>query len=218
MVTATTTAPTQTDQYLDALGRANSHRLSRLEISRGIAAGTIDPCDLLREPPNCIYTMEIYNLLIQQHRWGKTRTLQFLAKFQISPTRSVMDCTQRQRELIASRLGPQFKRPKVSPDNALDRSTPQRTEALQHANQIRIKRAVLKREIRQYKQTASNMLRNPPEWCKAMKVSDLILAVPKIGRAKRSKIMGQCRVSSKKSVDGLSPRQRAALLAELDGR
>ena len=44
------------------------------------------------------------------------------------------------------------------------------------------------------------------------KVLDLVLAVPKYGRVKANKILERCRVSSSKTVNGLTPRQRKELL------
>ena len=44
------------------------------------------------------------------------------------------------------------------------------------------------------------------------KVLDLVLAVPKYGRVKANKLLERCRVSSSKTVNGLTPRQRKELL------
>jgi hypothetical protein len=47
------------------------------------------------------------------------------------------------------------------------------------------------------------------------KVIDLLMAAPKRGRVKSTRIMEQCRISASKTVGGLSERQRAALLDHL---
>ena len=47
------------------------------------------------------------------------------------------------------------------------------------------------------------------------KVFDMILAVPKYGRVKANKILGQCRISPSKTIGGLSQRQRAELVQML---
>ena len=46
------------------------------------------------------------------------------------------------------------------------------------------------------------------------KVFDMILAVPKYGRVKANKILGQCRISPSKTIGGLSQRQRAELVTD----
>jgi hypothetical protein len=44
----------------------------------------------------------------------------------------------------------------------------------------------------------------------------MLLAVPKVGRVKATKILHGCRVSSSKTLGGLSERQRAELVVRLD--
>ena len=59
------------------------------------------------------------------------------------------------------------------------------------------------------------LLLDPPEWVMTAKVFDMILAVPKYGRVKANKILGQCRISPSKTIGGLSQRQRAELVQML---
>jgi hypothetical protein len=44
----------------------------------------------------------------------------------------------------------------------------------------------------------------------------MLLAVPKVGRVKATKILHSCRVSPGKTFGGLSERQRAELAGRLD--
>jgi ribosomal protein S13 len=44
----------------------------------------------------------------------------------------------------------------------------------------------------------------------------MLLAVPKVGRVKATKILHSCRVSPNKTFGGLSERQRAELAGRLD--
>ena len=55
----------------------------------------------------------------------------------------------------------------------------------------------------------------PPTYVETAKVFDLLLAVPKYGRVKANKVLTQCRISPSKTIGGLSPRQRAELVALL---
>jgi hypothetical protein len=45
-------------------------------------------------------------------------------------------------------------------------------------------------------------------------VADLLLALPMYGPVKVNKLLSRCRIAPAKTIGGLSPRQRAALLAE----
>lgn len=52
---------------------------------------------------------------------------------------------------------------------------------------------------------------DPPPYLETAKVFDMLLALPKHGRVKATKILQSCRVSPSKTFDGLSERQRAEL-------
>jgi hypothetical protein len=102
-----------------------------------------------------------------------------------------------------------------SPPKALaapERSLTQRMEALQRANDIRSRRARLKKDLKAGRQPIHELLLQPPEYLETAKVFDLLLAVPKYGRVKVNKILTQCRVSPSKTIGGLSERQRGELV------
>lgn len=84
--------------------------------------------------------------------------------------------------------------------------------ALRRANEIRIKRAQLKRDLKAGKTKVEALLLDPPEWVLSAKVFDMILAVPKYGRVKANKILSQCRISPSKTIGGMSERQRGELV------
>jgi hypothetical protein len=102
--------------------------------------------------------------------------------------------------------------PVQSSNAAPERSLDQRMEALKRANDIRSKRAQLKRDLKQKIQT---LLMDPPEYVQTAKVIDMLMAVPKYGRVKTNRILNQCRISPSKTIGGLSERQRAELVAQL---
>ena len=92
--------------------------------------------------------------------------------------------------------------------------TPQpRMEALARANDIRTRRAQLKRDLKGGRQPIDELLLSPPAYLETAKVFDLLLAVPKYGRVKVNKILTQCKISPSKTVGGLSERQRGELVA-----
>ena len=98
---------------------------------------------------------------------------------------------------------------------APERSLVQRMDALQRANEIRSKRAQLKRDLKGSRTSIHELLLNPPEWVETAKVMDMLLAVPKYGRVKVNRLLLQCRISSSKTLGGLSERQRRELVANL---
>ena len=98
---------------------------------------------------------------------------------------------------------------------APERSLVQRMEALQRANEIRTKRAQLKRDLKAGRSSIHQLLLEPPEFLETAKVVDMLLAVPKYGRVKVDKILRTCKISPSKTVGGLSERQRAELVSLL---
>ena len=98
---------------------------------------------------------------------------------------------------------------------APERSLLQRMDALQRANQIRTRRAQLKKDLKAGRVSIHTLLLDPPDYLQTAKVFDMLLAVPKYGRVKANKVLVQCRISPSKTIGGLSPRQRAELVSYL---
>ena len=98
---------------------------------------------------------------------------------------------------------------------APERSLVQRMDALQRANEIRTKRAQLKRDLKAGRHSIHQVLLEPPDYVGTAKVVDMLLAVPKYGRVKVDKILRQCKISPSKTVGGLSERQRNELVSLL---
>jgi S13-like protein len=96
-----------------------------------------------------------------------------------------------------------------------ERTHEQRMRALNRANEIRSKRAQLKRDLKAGKAKIEALLLDPPEYVMSAKAFDMILAVPKYGRVKANKILTQCRISPSKTIGGLSERQRGELVSQL---
>ncbi|MDQ3865619.1 MAG: hypothetical protein M3304_02135 [Actinomycetota bacterium] len=95
------------------------------------------------------------------------------------------------------------------------RSLDQRMEALRRANEIRVRRAQLKKDLKAGTASIEEILRDPPEYVETAKVIDILMAVPKFGRVKAARFLNQCRISQSKTVGGLSERQRAELVSLL---
>jgi hypothetical protein len=80
-----------------------------------------------------------------------------------------------------------------------ERTIQQRMDALANANVIRVRRARLKRDLKARRASVCDVLADPPAWVETMKVFDLLLAVPKIGRTKANKTLQGCVISPSKS-------------------
>ncbi len=110
---------------------------------------------------------------------------------------------------------PQATETSLKPTTTPERSLIQRMDALQRANDIRSRRAQLKRDLKAGRISIHTLLLDPPDWVETAKVFDMLLAVPKYGRVKVNKILAQCRISPSKTIGGLSERQRAELVSML---
>lgn len=102
----------------------------------------------------------------------------------------------------------------IAPPRTLD----QRTAALKRANLIRVARADLKKNLKTGAANVIDVLRDPPSELATMKVFDLIAALPKKGDVKAARLLNVNLISHRKTVGGLSDRQREALIAELEGQ
>ena len=98
---------------------------------------------------------------------------------------------------------------------APERSLTQRLDALERANEVRTRRAQLKRDLKAGRDSIHTLLLDPPAYIETAKVFDMLLAVPKYGRVKVNKVLTQCRISPSKTIGGLSQRQRDELVSLL---
>jgi hypothetical protein len=92
------------------------------------------------------------------------------------------------------------------------RSLDQRMDALRRANEIRVRRAQLKKDLKDGRVRVEEVLSRPPDYVETAKVFDILMAVPKFGRVKAARFLNQCRISQSKTVGGLSERQRTELI------
>lgn len=86
----------------------------------------------------------------------------------------------------------------------------QRRAALLRANVIRKGNADAKRELKSYELTFGAALER--DSCQSAAAFDLLLALPGVGRIKALKVMRTLGVAPSKRVDGLTDRQRTALI------
>jgi hypothetical protein len=118
---------------------------------------------------------------------------------------------KRERALLEWRAMQSAKTQVQAPVRSLD----QRMDALRRANEIRVRRAQLKKDLKNGRARIEDILHNPPGYVETAKVFDMLMAVPKFGRVKAARFLNQCRISQSKTVGGLSDRQRAELVGLL---
>ena len=99
---ATATAPAA--QHMRALAQANRVRLARAELKRQVADGETSVADVVLGCPWEADSMTISDLLMSQHRWGRTRSKRFLAALPMTETKTVGSMTERQRFALAAQL------------------------------------------------------------------------------------------------------------------
>ena len=99
-----------------------------------------------------------------------------------------------------------------TPTHAPERSLDQRMDALRRANDVRVRRAQLKKDLKDGRVRIQTILGDPPEYVETAKVIDILMAVPKFGRVKAARFLQTCRISQSKTVGGLSERQRGELI------
>jgi len=87
-----------------ALAQANRVRLARAELKRQVADGETTVADIVLDRPWEAESMAIADLLLTQHRWGRTRCRRFLASIPMSETKTVGSMTDRQRRALSARL------------------------------------------------------------------------------------------------------------------
>ena len=91
-------------QRLRALERANEVRLARAELKRRIAGGGVSAAQVILDCPWEAHSWSVWDLLMSQRRWGRTRCRKFLVQNEISEVKQIGKLTERQRLMLASKL------------------------------------------------------------------------------------------------------------------
>ncbi len=97
---ATAPAP----QHMQALARANKVRLARAELKRQVGEGELSVADVILGCPWEAESMAVSDLLMSQHRWGRTRCRRFLMSVSMNETKTIGSMTERQRRALAAGL------------------------------------------------------------------------------------------------------------------
>jgi hypothetical protein len=98
-----------------------------------------------------------------------------------------------------------------------ERTHKQRLAALDKGNRIRSVRAQFKKDVKAGKRSVRAILlaEECPEDFATMRVVEMILPLPKVGRVKVRKMLNEARISPSKTLGGMTPRQRTELASWL---
>lgn len=91
-------------QPMAALDKANKIRIYRSALKKDLKAGRANIFNLLTDPPEMILTMTVFALLMSLPQNGQAITNRMLAKCQISPSKTVGEMTERQRDNLLALL------------------------------------------------------------------------------------------------------------------
>ena len=94
----------------------------------------------------------------------------------------------------------------------------QRNSNLQHANEVRLARASLKRRINAGKITAAQVILEPPSAALNWEVGDLLTAQRRWGASRSRRLLGFNRISETRPVGALTARQRTVLAGQLSAQ
>jgi hypothetical protein len=94
-------------------------------------------------------------------------------------------------------------------------AAPQRLQALERANQVRLARADLKRRVREGAVAATDVVLTSPWQTRTMSVGELLMSQRGWGRVRTRRLLVALSVPENKQIATLSERQRLAIAAVL---
>jgi len=100
-------------------------------------------------------------------------------------------------------------------ETAVRPRAPQRLQALERANEIRLARAQLKRHIAFGAVSVAEVILEPPSEAHSWAIGDLLLSQRRWGSTRCRKFLVRNQISETKPVGALTPRQRRLLADQL---
>src|SRR3954464_3042333 len=113
------------------------------------------------------------------------------------------------------RLEPRVVEPQTEPRQ---RGTAQCMEALARANQVRLARAALKRDISGGRRSVTEVIGESPWEADSMSLSELLCSQRRWGRARSRKLLASAALGEGKKVGTLTERQRRILVGALEAK
>jgi hypothetical protein len=103
-ITPTTPERSQ-QQRMDALRRANDIRSERARVKDRLRNGELLITDVLTDPPACVHTAKVLDLLLAVPKYGRVKANRLLERCRVSPAKTVNGLTPRQRKELLDMLG-----------------------------------------------------------------------------------------------------------------
>jgi predicted DNA binding protein len=91
-------------------------------------------------------------------------------------------------------------------------------EALARANQVRLARAALKRDISAGRRAVADVVIDSPWEAESMSLSELLCSQRRWGRARSRKLLSSAALNEAKKVGSLTERQRRILVHALEAK
>lgn len=113
------------------------------------------------------------------------------------------------------RLEPTVVEPQIEPRQG---GTAQCMEALARANQVRLARAALKREIGAGQRSVTDVISDSPWEAESMSLSELLCSQRRWGRARSRKLLASAALGEAKKIGSLTERQRRVLVSALEAK
>src|SRR5436190_382181 len=114
------------------------------------------------------------------------------------------------------RIEPTIVEPQTQSDQRPD--TSQCMQALARANQVRLARAALKRDISAGRRGVTEVVLESPWEVESMKLSELLCSQRRWGRARSRKLLSSIALSEAKRLGTLTERQRRILVGALEAK
>jgi hypothetical protein len=92
-------------QRMDALRRANDIRSDRARLKERLRAGELAIAEVLVDPPVCVHTAKVLDLLLAVPKYGRVKANRLLERCRVSPAKTVNGLTPRQRKELLDMLG-----------------------------------------------------------------------------------------------------------------
>ncbi len=91
-------------QRMDALRRANDVRSERARLKERLRTGDLFIADVLSDPPACVHTAKVLDLLLAVPKYGRVKANRLLERCRVSPAKTVNGLTPRQRKELLDML------------------------------------------------------------------------------------------------------------------
>jgi len=103
-------------------------------------------------------------------------------------------------------------------DTATVNGGPQHLKALERANQVRLARAALKRQVAAGNRSAAEVIMASPWEAESMSISELLMSQRRWGRTRCRRVLLSLGLPENKQIGTMTERQRAALAAMLSAK